>query len=181
MASEAPINCSLVVESKSSAVVEVCKQILAKLKENNFDEDDIFAVHLTLEEAFLNAVKHGNKMDPTKKVKIDWQFMLLVGILIGAFFASRFDGSFKMEAVPPYWLERFGGGVGIRAVGAFLGGIVAMFGARLAGGCPSGHGLSGLMQLSISGFIAMIGFFAAGVLVARLLYRNTRLPEVDHE
>jgi serine/threonine-protein kinase RsbW len=72
MASEASINCSIVVDSKSSAVVEVCKEILAKLEEYNFDKDDIFAVHLTLEEAFLNAVKHGNKNDPTKKVKIDY-------------------------------------------------------------------------------------------------------------
>ncbi|MFC1792950.1 ATP-binding protein [Planctomycetota bacterium] len=72
MASEASINCSIVVESKSSAVVEVCKEILAKLEEHNFDKDDIFAVHLTFEEAFLNAVKHGNKNDPTKKVKIDY-------------------------------------------------------------------------------------------------------------
>ncbi len=72
MASEASINCSIVVDSKSSAVVEVCKEILAKLEEHDFDKDDIFAVHLTLEEAFLNAVKHGNKMDPTKKVKIDY-------------------------------------------------------------------------------------------------------------
>ena len=72
MTSEASINCSIVVDSKSSAVVEVCREILAKLKEHNFDKDDIFAVHLTLEEAFLNAVKHGNKNDPTKKVKIDY-------------------------------------------------------------------------------------------------------------
>ena len=72
MASKAPINSSIVVESKSSAVVDVCKEILAKLKEHNFDKDDIFAVHLTFEEAFLNAVKHGNKNDPTKKVKIDY-------------------------------------------------------------------------------------------------------------
>jgi serine/threonine-protein kinase RsbW len=72
MASEAPISCSIIVDSKSSAVVEVCKEILPKLKEYSFDKDDIFAVHLTLEEAFLNAVKHGNKMDPTKKVKIDY-------------------------------------------------------------------------------------------------------------
>jgi serine/threonine-protein kinase RsbW len=72
MASKAPINSSIVVESKSSAVVVVCKEILAKLKEHNFDKDDIFAVHLTFEEAFLNAVKHGNKNDPTKKVKIDY-------------------------------------------------------------------------------------------------------------
>jgi len=53
MASEASINCSIVVESKSSAVVDVCKEILAKLEEYNFDKDDTFAVHLTLEEAFL--------------------------------------------------------------------------------------------------------------------------------
>jgi len=72
MASKAPINCSIVVESKSSAVVDVCKEILEKLEENKFDKDDIFAVHLTFEEAFLNAVKHGNKNDPTKKVKIDY-------------------------------------------------------------------------------------------------------------
>ena len=62
---------------------------------------------------------------------------------------------------------------GTRAVGAFLGGIVAMFGARLAGGCPSGHGLSGLMQLSTSGLLAMAGFFGGGVLVANLVYKST--------
>ena len=72
MASKTPISCSMVVESRPSAVVEVCRQILSKLEDNSFSKDDIFAVHLTLEEAFLNAVKHGNKMDPTKKVKIDY-------------------------------------------------------------------------------------------------------------
>jgi len=72
MTPEASSNCSIVVESKPSAVVEVCKQIIAKLKANKFDKDDVFAVHLTLEEAFLNAVKHGNKMDPTKKVKVEY-------------------------------------------------------------------------------------------------------------
>ncbi|HEC03480.1 MAG TPA: hypothetical protein ENI81_08080, partial [Phycisphaerales bacterium] len=61
MTSEAPINCSIVVESKASAVVDVCKQILSKLEENNFDKDDIIAVHVPFGEAFLKAVKHGNK------------------------------------------------------------------------------------------------------------------------
>jgi serine/threonine-protein kinase RsbW len=50
----------------------VCEQILPKLETNGFSKDDIFAVHLALEEAFLNAVKHGNKMDSTKDVKIDY-------------------------------------------------------------------------------------------------------------
>jgi uncharacterized protein len=107
-----------------------------------------------------------------EKVKIDWQFMLVVGVFIGALAASLADGSFKVEAVPPVWRERFGNSSGVRAVGAFLGGTVAMFGARMADGCPSGHGLSGLMQLSISGFVALTCFFGAGVLVAALVYRG---------
>ncbi len=49
-----------------------------------------------------------------------------------------------------------------------------MFGARMADGCPSGHGMSGLMQLSLSGFIALACFFGAGVLMAALVYRGKR-------
>ncbi len=72
MVSESPINFSMVVKSRPSAVVKVCDQVLSKLEVNGFGKDDIFAVHLALEEAFLNAVKHGNKMDPSKKVKIEY-------------------------------------------------------------------------------------------------------------
>lgn len=72
MVSRAPINFSIAVKSRPSAVVKVCDQVLSKLEENDFGKDDIFAVHLALEEAFLNAVKHGNKMDSSKEVKIDY-------------------------------------------------------------------------------------------------------------
>jgi uncharacterized protein len=108
----------------------------------------------------------------SKGVRVDWQMMFVLGILIGSLLASLLDKSFKAESVPPIWSERFGNKVRVRALGGFLGGLAAMFGARLAGGCPSGHGLSGLMQLSISGYIAMAGFFAGGVLVAHLLYKK---------
>jgi serine/threonine-protein kinase RsbW len=71
-----PISCSMVVESKPSAVTGVCKQILSKLENNGFSKEDIFAVHLAVEEAFLNAVKHGNRMDSSKSVKIDYSLGL---------------------------------------------------------------------------------------------------------
>lgn len=105
-----------------------------------------------------------------EQVKVDWQFMLVAGIFVGALVASLIDRSFKIEAVPPIWQERFGNRAAVRALGGFIGGVIAMFGARTADGCPSGNGLSGLMQLSISGFISLAFFFGVGVLVARLAY-----------
>jgi len=72
MVSKAPNNCSIVTKSRPLAIVKVCEQVLSDLEANGFSNDDIFAVHLALEEAFLNAIKHGNKMDPAKEVKIDY-------------------------------------------------------------------------------------------------------------
>lgn len=101
---------------------------------------------------------------------IEWQWMFVAGILVGALLAALTSGTFKMQAVPTMWQQRFGKGISKRAIVAFSGGLIAMFGARLAGGCPSGHGLSGSMQLAVSGFIAMICFFIAGIIVARIVY-----------
>ena len=106
------------------------------------------------------------------KIRIDWQFMLVAGIVIGAFISSITDKSFRLESLPPTWEERFGPSIGKRAFWAFTGGIVAMVGARLADGCPSGHGLSGMMQLSLSAFVALVMFFGVGVLVAHIVYRR---------
>lgn len=105
-----------------------------------------------------------------EKVRVDWQFMLVVGIFLGALISSTTDKSFKLESVPPVWRERFGPSVVTRAAGAFLGGIVAMIGARMADGCPSGHGLSGMMQLSVSALAALIMFLGVAILVASLIY-----------
>jgi hypothetical protein len=112
----------------------------------------------------------GNEYFTKEKVRVDWQFLLVLGIAAGAFVASKTDGSFKLESVPPTWAERFGPSVGKRALWGFLGGMVAMIGARMADGCPSGHGLSGLMQLSVSGLVALAMFFGTGILVARFVY-----------
>ena len=104
------------------------------------------------------------------KIKIDWQMMFVVGIFGGAFLASQLGRSAKLEKVPPIWDKRFGASPVKRAAGAFIGGTILLFGARLAGGCPSGHGLSGNMQLAASGLLALVFFMAGGILSAHLIY-----------
>lgn len=106
------------------------------------------------------------------EAKLDWQGMVLIGLFVGALAAALFDKSYKSEKVPPMWRARFGDSLWKRGGVAFLGGIFAMIGARLADGCPSGHGLSGLMQLSISGFVSLAFFFGGGFVVAHWVYRR---------
>ncbi len=105
-----------------------------------------------------------------EKPIFDWQFLFVLGIFVGAFLAARFGHDFTIQAVPDMWRERFGAAKGPRAAVAFVGGIVAMYGARLAGGCPSGHGLSGLSQLALSGFASAVFFFIGGIIMARIVY-----------
>lgn len=102
--------------------------------------------------------------------KADWQFLFLVGIFLGALLSSTMNGTFFIDGVPELWREKFGPRQLPRLVVAFFGGILAAFGARMAGGCPSGHGLSGLMQLSVSGVVSLVAFFIGGVAMARIIY-----------
>ncbi len=69
-----------------------------------------------------------------EKPIIDWQWMEVLGILIGAFIAARLSGDFKESFVPPMWERRFGPSRLKRWIVAFLGGIILMFGARMADG-----------------------------------------------
>ncbi len=103
---------------------------------------------------------------------IDWQWMFVLGICIGSFIAATTSGTFAWQAVPNMWQQRFGASRIKRGLVAFIGGVIGMFGARLADGCPSGHGLSGSAQLAVSGFIALICFFVSGVVTARIIYRG---------
>jgi serine/threonine-protein kinase RsbW len=72
MTPESPITCSMVVGSTLTASEGVCHLIMAMLEESGFSGEDVFAVHLALEEAFVNAMRHGNEMDPDKVVRIDY-------------------------------------------------------------------------------------------------------------
>jgi len=66
--------------------------------------------------------------------KIDWQWMFVVGIFFGSLIASLTSRSFRWQAPPAMWEERFGPGRIKRGIVAFFGGAIAMFGARLADG-----------------------------------------------
>ena len=101
---------------------------------------------------------------------MDWQLLFVIGISAGAFIASVMTGTFKVQAVPDMWRDRFGAGAARRALFAFVGGVIAIFGARMAGGCPSGHGLSGVMQLAPGSIVALVFFFAGGIISAGVLY-----------
>ena len=96
MVSETPSSRSMVIESKPTAIAPVHGQILSKLEAKNFSEEDVFSVHLALEEAFINAVRHGNKMDAAKGIKIDYS----VGLdKVEVSVTDEGDG-FDPEAVP---------------------------------------------------------------------------------
>lgn len=101
---------------------------------------------------------------------IDWQWLFVLGVFFGAFFSSNATKSYTWTDMPDRWRDRFGSRSGKRFVMAFVGGAIALFGVRMAGGCPSGHGLSGMAQMSVSGFLAMLGFFAGGLIAARIIY-----------
>jgi len=66
--------------------------------------------------------------------KIDWQWMFVAGILIGSLVSAKISGDFKWQDVPDMWVSRFGSSKIKRGIVAFVGGLIAMFGARLADG-----------------------------------------------
>jgi len=96
-----------------------------------------------------------------------WELLMLFGALVGGLFTSIFiTKSFGFKYVPSLWKERKGGSVVKRFIWSFIGGFLIVFGARLAGGCTSGHFLSGVPQMAVSslifGVFMMIGLFATG-------------------
>ncbi|MDX9709831.1 MAG: YeeE/YedE thiosulfate transporter family protein [Trichloromonas sp.] len=102
--------------------------------------------------------------------KIDWEWMLVLGIVLGSFTSALLSGELHLEWVPSRWAAEFGGNPLLRLLTALIGGIFLGFGARWAGGCTSGHGISGTLQLAVSGWLAVCAFFAGGAAGAFLLY-----------
>ncbi len=102
-----------------------------------------------------------------------WQTWFVIGIGLGALAMSKMTRTFKRERLPQMWTDRFGMSMKTRLWFSLLGGFVAIMGVRMAGGCPSGHGVSGVAQLGVSSLIALTMFFVGGIIMARILYGRT--------
>ena len=123
----------------------------------------------------LGAVFVGNKVYEWKyyqqyKPVLEWQIMLVIGIIIGSFISAVLSGQFNLAFIPLTDFESLlNQNILGRIFSAFAGGILLGFGSRLAGGCTSGHGISGTLQLSIASWISLIAFFVGGVMTAFLI------------
>jgi uncharacterized membrane protein YedE/YeeE len=105
------------------------------------------------------------------KLSINWQWMLVLGMVFGSLLSATLSGDFMWKWVPPLWAVEIGESPLIRLLGAVIGGIFLGFGARWADGCTSGHGISGTMQLTLSSWISAIFFFIGGIFAAFFLFQ----------
>ena len=96
-----------------------------------------------------------------------WELVMLSGTIVGGLFVSLFiTKSFGFKAVPSLWREKKGPSVAKRFLWSFIGGFLIVLGARMAGGCTSGHMLSGIPQTAVSGLVfggfTMLALFTTG-------------------
>ena len=130
------------------------------------------------ERAMAPSLAADNPYFEKESPKIGWEWMLVVGVFLGALISSKLSGDRGAPTVPPMWASRFGDGKAGRLLAAFLGGVLLMMGARIAQGCTSGHGISGTLQLAASSWLFTVIIFATGIATAFLLYGKERQTDV---
>ena len=103
---------------------------------------------------------------------LTFESLIVVGLLVGGFLAARLGRAAGTAAPAIEVIHANETTSGRRYLNAFIGGVLIIFGARLAGGCTSGHIISGMTQLSLSGMVFGAGVFASGIATAKLLKRG---------
>jgi uncharacterized membrane protein YedE/YeeE len=102
-----------------------------------------------------------------------WELVLLLGSIVGGFFTSIFiTKSFGVKFLPSLWKERKNNSILSRFIWSFLGGFLIVFGARLAGGCTSGHVLSGISQTAVSGLVFILFMMISLLITGHLFYKK---------
>lgn len=124
--------------------------------------------------AYLN--KSGGKYAANAKNLLNYSFVFVLAMAAGALISSRLKGDKPQtsleKAMPPVWQNRFGTSPLKRYVVSFVAGFVVLFGARLAGGCTSGHMMSGMMQTALSGYLFALGAFATAIPLALIIFNK---------
>jgi uncharacterized protein len=116
------------------------------------------------------AAEYFTKEITPKNPLFDWQLFLVIGVFLGGTISARLSRDRCAETVPGLWAWRFGPSKPLRYGAAFVFGLVMIYGARLAGGCTSGHAISGGLQLAVSSWVFLISFFASGIATAFALF-----------
>ncbi len=124
--------------------------------------------------AYLN--KSGGKYAKAIAQPMNYGFLFVGAMIIGGFLGrvttQRGDAEAVVRQIPKVHQDRFGHRVILRYGLSFAGGLLVLVGARLAGGCTSGHMMSGIMQTSISGYLFAAVAFGAAIPTAMLIYRK---------
>jgi uncharacterized membrane protein YedE/YeeE len=101
-----------------------------------------------------------------------WELLFLIGALIAGLLNSINRKEFKLTLIHSNW-ERFKGNSPVKRIfWAFAGGLILIIGARMAGGCTSGHVLSGGMQLAVSSLVFSLFVFAGLLVTGKLFYKK---------
>ena len=101
-----------------------------------------------------------------------WEVLFLTGAFISGIVISLLRKEFKIKLIHSNWEKYKGNSVPKRIIWAFTGGFILIFGARMAGGCTSGHVLSGGMQLAVSSLVFAAFVFGGLLLTGKYFYRH---------
>ena len=117
--------------------------------------------------------KSGGKYAKNVANPMNYSFIFVLAMMVGAFLSSKLRNGVPQDEryMPAIWRANYGDSTTKRFMVAFLSGFVVLYGARLAGGCTSGHMMSGMMQTAIAGYIFTAGAFAAAIPTAILMFR----------
>ena len=100
----------------------------------------------------------------------NWELYFLLGALLSGLVLSIIRKDFKIRLIHENWKKYKNNSVSSRAIWALAGGFILIFGARMAGGCTSGHVISGGMQLAISSLVFAVFVFAGLLITGRFFY-----------
>ncbi|MFC6638174.1 YeeE/YedE family protein [Sulfitobacter sp. JBTF-M27] len=118
--------------------------------------------------------KSGGKYAKSAANPLNYSFVFVLAMMAGAALSAFARGGVGRDEkrLPAIWKANYGDTPMKRYMVAFLGGFIVLYGARLAGGCTSGHMMSGMMQTSLSGYVFAAGAFAAAVPTAMMMYKR---------